>query len=250
MRGAARGGGADHLRARLHHLEERVSGGHRPHPRGDGPPLRQRAGRGTSRLQPAVGLDLPQRAHARRRDAVAGGTGPMVAGAGRTPEAAPRALRRADLLHLSLRADGAGARHRSGAQHPGADGARRAGDSPRRSTASCSEAAAVAFNTEVEKNFLKTTFDMRPVAEETVGCGVDLLQDEALQPTRSPRTKRRSQGAAAPPPGARARVPAPASAAGAVPALRRPHRRRQGLRGADRVLHQLQGAGRRRARWR
>ena len=39
--------------------------------------------------------------------------------------------------------------------------------------------AAVAFNTEVEKNFLKTTFEFRAVAEETVGCGVDLLQDAA-----------------------------------------------------------------------
>jgi glycosyltransferase involved in cell wall biosynthesis len=34
---------------------------------------------------------------------------------------------------------------------------------------------AIAFNTEVEKAFLKTTFDIRAVAEETVGCGVDLL---------------------------------------------------------------------------
>ena len=38
--------------------------------------------------------------------------------------------------------------------------------------------AAFAFNTEVEKNFLKTTFSIRAVAEETVGCGVDLLQDQ------------------------------------------------------------------------
>jgi glycosyltransferase involved in cell wall biosynthesis len=39
--------------------------------------------------------------------------------------------------------------------------------------------AAVAFNTEVEKNFLKTTFPIRAVAEETVGCGVDLLQEQS-----------------------------------------------------------------------
>jgi glycosyltransferase involved in cell wall biosynthesis len=38
--------------------------------------------------------------------------------------------------------------------------------------------AAIAFNTDVEKNFLKTTFDIRAVAEETVGCGVDLMQGE------------------------------------------------------------------------
>ncbi len=37
---------------------------------------------------------------------------------------------------------------------------------------------AVAFNTEVEKNFLKSTFEIRAIAEETVGCGVDLLQGE------------------------------------------------------------------------
>jgi glycosyltransferase involved in cell wall biosynthesis len=48
------------------------------------------------------------------------------------------------------------------------------------------QATAVAFNTEVEKHFLKTTFDMRPVAEETVGCGVDLLQDETLLPHEEP----------------------------------------------------------------
>jgi glycosyltransferase involved in cell wall biosynthesis len=41
------------------------------------------------------------------------------------------------------------------------------------------KAAAVAFNTEVEKNFLKTTFEFRTIADETVGCGVDLLQDQA-----------------------------------------------------------------------
>ena len=39
--------------------------------------------------------------------------------------------------------------------------------------------SAVAFNTEVEKNFLKTTFEFRAAAEETIGCGVDLLQDAA-----------------------------------------------------------------------
>jgi glycosyltransferase involved in cell wall biosynthesis len=39
--------------------------------------------------------------------------------------------------------------------------------------------AAIAFNTEVEKAFLKGTFDIRAAAEETVGCGVDLLSDQA-----------------------------------------------------------------------
>lgn len=38
--------------------------------------------------------------------------------------------------------------------------------------------AAVAFNTDVERNFLKSTFDMPASAEEIVGCGVDLLQGD------------------------------------------------------------------------
>jgi len=41
------------------------------------------------------------------------------------------------------------------------------------------KAAAVAFNTEVEKNFLKTSFEFRSIAEETVGCGVDLMNEQA-----------------------------------------------------------------------
>ena len=38
--------------------------------------------------------------------------------------------------------------------------------------------AGIAFNTESEKNFLKTTFEFRADLEETVGCGVDLLQGD------------------------------------------------------------------------
>jgi glycosyltransferase involved in cell wall biosynthesis len=38
--------------------------------------------------------------------------------------------------------------------------------------------AAIAYNTEVEKNFLKSTFEIRAITEETVGCGVDLMQGE------------------------------------------------------------------------
>jgi glycosyltransferase involved in cell wall biosynthesis len=36
---------------------------------------------------------------------------------------------------------------------------------------------AIAYNTNVERNFLRSTFDIRARAEETVGCGVDLLPD-------------------------------------------------------------------------
>jgi glycosyltransferase involved in cell wall biosynthesis len=39
--------------------------------------------------------------------------------------------------------------------------------------------AGVAFNTEVERNFLKSTFEIRAIAEETVGCGVDLMLGES-----------------------------------------------------------------------
>jgi glycosyltransferase involved in cell wall biosynthesis len=35
---------------------------------------------------------------------------------------------------------------------------------------------AIAFNTDVEKAFLKSTFEIQAIAEETVGCGVDLLE--------------------------------------------------------------------------
>jgi glycosyltransferase involved in cell wall biosynthesis len=46
--------------------------------------------------------------------------------------------------------------------------------------------AAVAFNTEVERNFLKTMFDIRAIAEETVGCGVDLMQGDGDGPQVAP----------------------------------------------------------------
>jgi glycosyltransferase involved in cell wall biosynthesis len=39
--------------------------------------------------------------------------------------------------------------------------------------------AAIAYNTEVERRFLATLFPSRAVAEETIGCGVDLPQHHA-----------------------------------------------------------------------
>ena len=44
--------------------------------------------------------------------------------------------------------------------------------------------AAVAYNTEVERRFLTTHFPIRAIAEETVGCGVDLPGHDAK--TRQP----------------------------------------------------------------
>ena len=38
--------------------------------------------------------------------------------------------------------------------------------------------AAIAYNTESEKNFLKSTFPIRTITDEVVGCGVDLMQGE------------------------------------------------------------------------
>jgi glycosyltransferase involved in cell wall biosynthesis len=47
-------------------------------------------------------------------------------------------------------------------------------------------ATAIAYNTEVERNFLKTTFPIRTISEETVGCGVDLMQGELGDGDSSP----------------------------------------------------------------
>ena len=56
----------------------------------------------------------------------------------------------------------------------------------------------VAFNTEVEKNFLQDDIrHPRASAEETVGCGVDLMQGEATvrrvdaEPRRTTEERRR-----------------------------------------------------------
>jgi len=50
--------------------------------------------------------------------------------------------------------------------------------------------AAIAYNTDVERKFLTTHFSIRAIAEETVGCGVDLLQDEALDRADADETGR------------------------------------------------------------
>ena len=48
--------------------------------------------------------------------------------------------------------------------------------------------AAIAFNTDWEKNFLKSMFQIRAIAEETVGCGVDLMPGEVDPGTFSAAT--------------------------------------------------------------
>ena len=45
--------------------------------------------------------------------------------------------------------------------------------------------AAVAYNTDVERRFLTTHFPVRAVAEETIGCGVELPWSDAREPARA-----------------------------------------------------------------
>lgn len=53
--------------------------------------------------------------------------------------------------------------------------------------------AAMAYNTDVERQFLKTTFEIGAVAEEVVGCGVDLLPwaDQGPAPPADDRDDRK-----------------------------------------------------------
>jgi glycosyltransferase involved in cell wall biosynthesis len=55
--------------------------------------------------------------------------------------------------------------------------------------------AAMAYNTAVERRFLQSEFAIRAVAEETVGCGVDLPWDDA-RPVEDTRDVERRQGRA------------------------------------------------------
>ena len=129
MAAAAPGRGADHLRARLHHLEERVSRGRRPRPRRHGAPVRHRARRATSRRSTATrtGSSTTRTPTPTSMEWLKQ-QGPWCPALVEYLERTHRSLRRPDLLHLSLRADRARHEGRSVAQHPGADGARRAGD--------------------------------------------------------------------------------------------------------------------------
>ena len=55
--------------------------------------------------------------------------------------------------------------------------------------------AGVAYNTDAERAFLRSKFDIRTVAENTVGCGVEFLPNQlGDQPKQGGRTRRRSSG--------------------------------------------------------
>lgn len=56
---------------------------------------------------------------------------------------------------------------------------------------------AIAYNTEVERRFLTSTFQIRAVAEETVGCGVDLPSTDAPERPDEPENPLRESDAEA-----------------------------------------------------
>ena len=59
--------------------------------------------------------------------------------------------------------------------------------------------AGIAYNTEVERAFLTSTFDIKAIAQETVGCGVDLPQHHAYPREMRPGSERQPRGEAAEP---------------------------------------------------
>ena len=178
------GRGPDDLRAGLHHVEERVSRRHRPHPRRDGAPLRQRAARATSTPSTAT-RSGSSTTRTRRDDEMEWlkQQGPWCPALLEYLERQPPAVRRSDLLHLSLRADRAGLRvapHKSILVPTAHDEpairlgiykdvfSRAGGASP--------------TTTDVERRFLTTQFLDRALDEEAVGCGVDLPQAQVSAP--------------------------------------------------------------------
>ncbi len=109
-----------------------------------------------------------------------------------------------------------------------------------------SRPAGIAYNTASERRFLARLFSIPVLAEDTIGCGVDLPQHHAY-PRHAPPAIEVAAGVDETPaegedrrPGAdqiaphRARrdVPPPPPAARAVRPVRRPHRGRKRLRGA------------------
>jgi glycosyltransferase involved in cell wall biosynthesis len=201
-------------------------------------------------------LDLPQRAHARGRDLVARAAGPVVPRAARLPHAHHQSYDALIFFTYLYAPTVLGLRIAPGRSIlvPTAH------DEPAIHLEIYREMfglpAGIAYNTEVERRFLTTHFSVRAVAEETIGCGVDLPNADAREQApheeaagRARRARhlgaplRRLPAAGAAPHQARRDLPPPPPPARPVRPLRRPHRSRQGLRGADRVLQQLRRRG-------
>lgn len=72
---------------------------------------------------------------------------------------------------------------------------------------------AIAWNTESERRFVNSLFDVRPIVEDVIGCGVDLPEGEAV-----------AEGAERPAPPPDGREPLPPHLDGAANAFRRRHR--------------------------
>ena len=155
--------------------------------RSAGSPTRARA---TSRRSTVLGLDLQQPAQPRRRDGVAEAAGALVSGAHRLPAPAPAAVRRPDLLHVSVRADGARARGRARHERPRLrppTTSRRSGS--RSSRTSSARPAALCYLTESERQFVQRQFPDRPLLEEVVGVGVDIPQQQPYPRMPPPPTR-------------------------------------------------------------
>ncbi len=118
------------MRPRLHHLGQRLPGGSRPRPGRHGQALRHCRDARHRELQSVLRLDLPLAPQPAGGARVAPAAGPLGARPPRVPRAAPRAVRRPRVLHLPLRPDGDGNRHRAVQEPARADGARRAGHPP------------------------------------------------------------------------------------------------------------------------
>ena len=173
-------------------------------------------------------------------------------------QASSPAVRRADLLHLSLRADGAGTRSRAGAQHPGVDRARRAGDPPRDLQGRLQQAGgALLPDRERARSSSTSSFPIVRCSRTWSASGVEICRSSQPYP-RMPATgaeeraaaavaddasrtvalaHRRGRRAAREFPShlmhARRRVPPPSPPLRPDRALRRADRSRQGMRGAD-----------------
>ena len=178
--------------------------------------------------------------------------GPLVAGADRASAAAASALRRADLLHLPLRTDRARPRGGALAQRAGLDGARRAGDSTRDFQGGLQQARGAVLphrqRAAVRPSAVRRTAAARgrdrcrrrPAAVAAVPADAD---GGRRRPGDGHRRRRPTAGAAGrrgtgarisvAPAVARRGVPATTPALRTDPAVRGPHRSRQGLRRAD-----------------